>query len=184
MSNTKFCVLVPSVFCRFKVFPTSIDAYYNTGCRLVYPHLCISACCLSVLRNRTQYYHTDGICRRLQKNGTNFYCTRSDEKKELFIKHKDRVKSEFKSYIEQNKERLRDTELKIKHTGSVLLKDIKETRDKVKEKVEEVVEVGIGTGYQNGTPFTMTCYFREKIFIQYQIFCVFHEYYCHHTSEC
>jgi cardiolipin synthase len=49
-------------------------------------------------------------------------------------------KSDFKAYIEQNKEKLRDTEQRIKNKGTIILQDIKETTDKIKGKVEEVIE--------------------------------------------
>ena len=49
----------------------------------------------------------------------------------------------LRKYILQHKEKLRNTEEKIKRRGIVILKDIKETKDKVRTKVEEVIEVRI-----------------------------------------
>lgn len=143
MSGLKSCVFIHRLFCRFKVLrPVSADVYY-TNYRLMHRYACVTTCCSSVLRNCVHCSPTKDILSPLRSLGTNYYCTASDKKNELFTKHKDRVRKEFQSYIEQNKERLRDTELKIKHTGSVFLKDIKETKDKVKERVEEIVEVFI-----------------------------------------
>ncbi|KAI4468327.1 cdp-diacylglycerol--glycerol-3-phosphate 3-phosphatidyltransferase-related [Holotrichia oblita] len=51
-----------------------------------------------------------------------------------------KVTKELKNYFEQNRERFRDTEHKIKLKSHILLKDIKDTKDKVKEKVEEIIE--------------------------------------------
>lgn len=69
-----------------------------------------------------------------------FYCTISDKKEDIH-KHQDKVKEGLKSYIEHNRIRLRDTEQKLKETGNVILRDIKETKDKVKERVGEIIEV-------------------------------------------
>lgn len=68
----------------------------------------------------------------------------SNRKDDIFLnKHKERVRKEFQQYIEQNRARLRDTEQKLKDKKDFILKDIKETKEKVKEKVEEIVEVSI-----------------------------------------
>lgn len=56
-------------------------------------------------------------------------------------KHKERVRDELKSYLKQHRVRLKDTEQRIKKTGNVIIKDIKETKDKVKERVGEIIEV-------------------------------------------
>lgn len=71
---------------------------------------------------------------------TQFYCTTSNKENEQFNQHKALVKNELKAYIRQNTEKLRDTEQKLKQKGTVILQDIKETTDKVKVKVEEVIE--------------------------------------------
>jgi hypothetical protein len=39
----------------------------------------------------------------------------------------------------------------FKESGQILLKDIKETRDKVKEKMEEIIEVSQSSNHQHGT---------------------------------
>lgn len=62
---------------------------------------------------------------------------------EPIITRKNSMKNELKAYIQQNKDKLKNTEEKIKKRGHVILKDIRDTRDKVKEKVEEVIEVKI-----------------------------------------
>lgn len=73
-------------------------------------------------------------------NDQKVYCTSSNRQNNL-AKHKEHVTKEFKIYIEQNKEKLRDTEQRLKEKKHALLQDFKETRDKVKVKVEEIIEV-------------------------------------------
>lgn len=53
------------------------------------------------------------------------------------------LRNGLRKYILQHKEKLKNTEEKIKQRGIVILKDIKETKDKVRTKVEEVIEVHI-----------------------------------------
>lgn len=141
MTSLKSCVVIHRLFYRFKVLHPIYADVCCTNYRMVHRYACATICCNSVLQSCVHYPPTSDIFRPFQSLGTKFYCTASDKKNELFTKHRDRVKKEFQSYIEQNKERFRDTEQKIKYTSSVLLKDIKETKDKVKEKVEEIVEV-------------------------------------------
>lgn len=74
-------------------------------------------------------------------SATNFLLTHNDKNDIILNKRRERVKREFQLYMEQNRERLRDTEQKLKVKKDVILKDIKETKDKVKEKVEEIIEV-------------------------------------------
>ncbi|XP_066152601.1 probable cardiolipin synthase (CMP-forming) [Euwallacea fornicatus] len=63
------------------------------------------------------------------------YCTNSDGSSAKFTPKRE----EIKAYLEQNKEKLRDTEQRFKERGYVILQDLKDTRSKVKEKVEEIV---------------------------------------------
>lgn len=69
-----------------------------------------------------------------------FFCTTPDKDKALERTHS-KVTSEIKHYYEEKRERLRDTEQRLKYKGSIILKDIKETKEKVKERVEEIIEV-------------------------------------------
>jgi len=64
------------------------------------------------------------------------YCSNSDSSHTKLAKRKQNIRA----YLEHNKEKLLDTEKKLKERGHVLLQDIRETKSKVKEKVEEVVE--------------------------------------------
>lgn len=89
---------------------------------------------------RTYYLRQSSFVKNIQRCRLRNFCT-AQSKDGCFASSKEVVRKEFRSYIEHNKERLRVTEQKIKHKGSVLLKDIKETKDKVREKVEEIVEV-------------------------------------------
>ncbi|XP_022907363.1 probable cardiolipin synthase (CMP-forming) [Onthophagus taurus] len=72
------------------------------------------------------------------KNKLRGFSTASD--KDFLSRQRTKVTNEFKTYIEQNKERLRDTEQRLKERGTIILQDIKETKDKVRGKVEEIIE--------------------------------------------
>ncbi|CAG9764815.1 unnamed protein product [Ceutorhynchus assimilis] len=63
------------------------------------------------------------------------YCS-SDNKTSKFIKRKE----DIKAYLEHNKEKLRDREQRLKERGYVILQDLKDTKSRVKERVEEIVE--------------------------------------------
>lgn len=65
---------------------------------------------------------------------TNYCC-----EKEVF-RERENVKTELKTYIEGRKERLKDAEERLKERSRVMLSDIKETKQKVKGKVEEIIE--------------------------------------------
>lgn len=80
------------------------------------------------------------IFRNLEKYKHRYFCTTSDKKEVCLANHKDAVKKELQSYIEHKKERLRVTEQRIKDRGNVILKDIEETKKRVKEKVEGIIE--------------------------------------------
>ncbi|KAJ8980184.1 hypothetical protein NQ317_011429 [Molorchus minor] len=67
------------------------------------------------------------------------YCTTSKEENGNLAKHK-QIRKEFKAYIEQNKEKFREREQKLKEKGNAILEDIKETKNKVKEKVEGIIQ--------------------------------------------
>lgn len=64
-------------------------------------------------------------------------CSNSKGENVHFTKN---VSKELKTIIEKKKEKFKEKEKKLKEKGTMILKDIKETKDKVKEKVEEVVE--------------------------------------------
>ncbi|XP_066249527.1 probable cardiolipin synthase (CMP-forming) [Euwallacea similis] len=72
---------------------------------------------------------------RLSCISCRLYCTNSEETSTKFTQKRE----EIKAYLEQNKEKLRDTEQKLKERGYVILQDLKDTRSKMKEKVEEIV---------------------------------------------
>ncbi|CAH1116855.1 unnamed protein product [Phaedon cochleariae] len=50
------------------------------------------------------------------------------------------ISKDLKSIYDHNKNKLRNTEQRLRDRGTFIIQDIKETRDKVKEKVEEVIE--------------------------------------------
>lgn len=83
---------------------------------------------------------TSSLFENLQIFPTRYFCT-SSEKNDVFSRHSKTVKKGFNTYFVEKKEQLRDTEQRIKEKSSIILKDIKETKDKVKGKVEEIIEV-------------------------------------------
>lgn len=104
-----------------------------------------SKCCISnvseyssVLNNSSPRNNRTATCNYLPKclQSYRFFCSGQNK-----IISKEIVKKELKSYYEQNRDRLKDTEQKLLRKGNVILNDIKETKDKVREKVEEIIEV-------------------------------------------
>lgn len=68
---------------------------------------------------------------------------KTQDKKETLLnadKHMDR-KVLFENVIEQNKEKFRETEQRLRAKSNVIIKDIKATKDKMKVRMEEVIEV-------------------------------------------
>lgn len=65
------------------------------------------------------------------------------DKKDTFLNpHKNNVQEKvLRKVFEHNKVILRETEQRLRLRSSVILRDIKTTKDKVKEKMEEVIEV-------------------------------------------
>lgn len=54
--------------------------------------------------------------------------------------HRKNVPRQVKEIINRNKEKLRDTEIRLKEKGQFILRDIKNTKEKVKGTVEEIIE--------------------------------------------
>ncbi|KAL1487998.1 hypothetical protein ABEB36_015377 [Hypothenemus hampei] len=65
---------------------------------------------------------------------TRYYCTRSGDAAAKFTKRK----NEIKAYLEQNKGKLRDTEQRLKDKSHAILQNLKDTKSRVKEKVDEI----------------------------------------------
>ncbi|XP_044745409.1 probable cardiolipin synthase (CMP-forming) [Coccinella septempunctata] len=61
-------------------------------------------------------------------------------KKTEITPQRDFVNKELKAYIQHNKTRFKSTEKRIKLKGSILLKDFRETKEKMREKVENIIE--------------------------------------------
>jgi len=80
------------------------------------------------------------IFKNLQKYRFQYFCTTSEKKDVCLSSDRKDVKKEFRSYIEQKKEKLRVTEQKLKERRNVILKDIEKTKNKVKQKVEGIIE--------------------------------------------
>lgn len=62
------------------------------------------------------------------------------EKKNTLFETEKNVQQKLEHVIAQNKVIFRETEQKIRKTGSDIIKDIKTTKDKVKIRMEEVIE--------------------------------------------
>lgn len=74
-----------------------------------------------------------------KKNNYRFYCTsfkKSGDSPKILSKPE-----EFKTIINKNKLKLKGAEHKLLEKGQIILKDIKETKEKVKETVEGIIEV-------------------------------------------
>lgn len=71
------------------------------------------------------------------------FCTNSNDTSTKFTRRKE----EIRAYLEHNKEKLKDTEQRLKQRGHVLLQDLKDTKSKVKERVEEIAEVTFRLAY-------------------------------------
>lgn len=113
---------------------------------------CAEGCCSVSCRRSTKILATTKhILETAPKCPQRLFGT-SDNKKSDINKHTERVKQELKTYLEQNRERLRDTEHRIKTTSNEIFKDIKETKDKVKERVGEIIEVTIFEGFNCAIP--------------------------------
>ncbi|ENN70270.1 hypothetical protein D910_05667 [Dendroctonus ponderosae] len=83
----------------------------------------------------------DVFLKNLHLRRYRLYSTSSKDAAAKFNKRKD----ELKAYVDYKKEKLRDTELRIKERGNVLLQDLKDTKTKVRERVEEIVKENIYT---------------------------------------
>lgn len=49
----------------------------------------------------------------------------------------------IKDVLKKKKEQLMESEQRLRKTGQIILKDIRETKEKMKEKMEDVIEVQI-----------------------------------------
>lgn len=110
------------------------------------PRLCLSTYNESVKFEILQNTYKHRYCHYRQSKTIHFnptccgyYCTTS-KKNHLLAQEPEAVKKEFKAYLDENKEKFRDTEQRIKERGHNILQDIKNTKDKVKERVGEVIE--------------------------------------------
>lgn len=72
------------------------------------------------------------------KNHSRIFCT---EKKNTLLNAEKNVQQKLEHVIAQNKVIFRETEQKIRKTGSNIIHDIKVTKDKVRIRMEEVIEV-------------------------------------------
>lgn len=126
------------------IFVYRIFTHYSLRTRALF--LCRNQTCDAVLWSRSTKLLTvtRNVLEDIPRCTQRLYCSASNKKNDV-NKHKERVRQELKTYLKQHRVRLRDTEQRIKETGNVIIKDIKETRDKVKERVGEIIEVTICT---------------------------------------
>ncbi|KAF5292355.1 hypothetical protein FQA39_LY03389 [Lamprigera yunnana] len=73
---------------------------------------------------------TSDVLRNIHKLRLRSLCTTSEKD----------VRKELRSYILEKKKSLKETEKLIKQRGNVLLRDIEETKNRVKERMETIVE--------------------------------------------
>lgn len=67
-----------------------------------------------------------------------YFCTASGRSKMCFNERRE----ELRIYLENKRQRLRVTEQRIKWRGNIILRDIRETKNKVRERVGGIVMVG------------------------------------------
>lgn len=116
----------------YKIFNHST---LRTGATLLHTHQHCSIFCFRPTSARN-------FLENVPKCTQRFFCSQSD-KQDQADKHRERVREELKAYLKQHRVRLRDTEQRIKETSNVIIKDIRETKEKVKERVEEIIEVSV-----------------------------------------
>lgn len=68
-------------------------------------------------------------------------CVKTDKKETLINSDKNVREKIYQNVFEHNKERFRETEQKFREKSTVIIKDIKEAKNKMKERMEEVIEV-------------------------------------------
>lgn len=85
-------------------------------------------------------YGKPNCCRSVLLLSCNNYC---DNKKDAFLNAGDKNVQHkvLQNVIRRNKDLLRETEQRLRFKSNVILRDIKSTKDKVKERMEEVIEV-------------------------------------------
>ncbi|KAB0803833.1 hypothetical protein PPYR_00803 [Photinus pyralis] len=84
------------------------------------------------------YFHMNKYLQKHQRFKFQTLCTVHDKGRPPFDSKN--VKKEIQSYIRQKQIKLKATEQRIKVCGETLRKDFVDTKNKVKEKVEEVIE--------------------------------------------
>lgn len=93
--------------------------------------------CLLNVHNKQNLYRTCYFT-TLEKIQCNEYCT---DKKDTLINAEKNVQQKLENVIAHNKVIFRETEQKLRLKGSTIIKDIKHTKEKVKSRMEEVIEV-------------------------------------------
>ncbi|XP_018579669.2 probable cardiolipin synthase (CMP-forming) [Anoplophora glabripennis] len=121
-------VITKNLFKQYKIYDTCQKVYWNN----------LQTCGITTVNFAHPFYSPSCKIGRLISN-QKVYCTSSDQEKN-FAKHKEHVANEFRIYFKQNKDKLRDTEQRLKEKRQALIQDIKQTRNKVKEKVEGIIE--------------------------------------------
>lgn len=66
---------------------------------------------------------------------------RRQQIREAILLHQKKFRKDVQDVLADRKIKLQDTEKKIRAKGKMIIQDIKETKEKMKEKMEEIIEV-------------------------------------------
>lgn len=92
------------------------------------------------------------------------FCTNEDRtNREKVAKDKELI-IKVKKYLERNKDKFSDTELKVREKAQIIVEDIKATKKKVRESVENIIEVS--------RYFHITNYYRRNPFQKENIYTI------------
>ncbi|XP_039282673.1 probable cardiolipin synthase (CMP-forming) isoform X1 [Nilaparvata lugens] len=129
--------LFPSAITNLCTTKTLIRSYRNIyTCQ----NLCYSTCTLRTLSVGFEPFNSS------EANVSRFYSSSNDNQntgstkdligRDLGVKRKEFVNNVLKN----NKKKMRLTKIKLQKSGKIILKDIKESKSKMKEKMEEIIE--------------------------------------------
>lgn len=66
---------------------------------------------------------------------------RRQQIREAILLHQKKFRKDVQDVLADRKIKLQDTEKKIRAKGKMIIQDIKETKEKMKERMEEIIEV-------------------------------------------
>lgn len=118
--------------------------------------------------NRKLFTTLSTTPKRIRLIASKNYCS---NKKNALFNDKNVQQKVIEDVIEHNKDLLRETEQRIWHKSNIILRDIKSTKEKVKEKMEEVIEV-FQPYINHKLMFNRLCFQRENIYTIPNLLCV------------